>query len=502
MKQLAGRILLLASGVFLAGFAGVSAVIGSVPRIEGLNPAELTNGGIVRISGRDFGARRGPSVVLVADRRLPPERYVSWTDTEIRIRRSPEDPSGLVQVETRAGRSNPMLLSNPARLPSAAPSEPQAVIEAVTPERPVMGETVTIRGSGFGRTPGRTRIVIPFSRSSLVPDNPWAEDAWVASAESAREWSDTEIVVDLPPGIGAGLLSVQGRFGESNTLPLLPPDTAGHWELGEPVDLAIGYAIPDDGGGLLPLPFRSRLQPRIQDPVTSGRPAREGESADSREQLWLDAAQGQTVLRLVRRYPISSRIAPSELRGGPYPASVMRWTLADERYPHSDSAVQRALRRGPSATSSPWAQLQRSYDAVRAILEPDPDSEPRTTLDLLDGGPARPQDYAVLLTTYLRGLGFPARTVAGVIADGDSARVHNWVEVYLRDFGWLPLDPAAGDGAFPALTADIEDPASFYFGSLDAMRVALASPENGHAVPLGLSGDPADQIRVAYLFPL
>ncbi len=498
MKQLTGRILLASSTLFLAGFIAVSAIIGSVPRIARLEPSQVIGGGLVRIIGEGFGQRRGPAVVLVAGRRLPPERYVSWTDTEIRFRRLAEDPSSLVQVQTRAGFSNPALITNPSRLPFSSGEAAAAEIASISPERPGMGETLTISGTGFGTMPGRSRITLPFSISSVEPGNPWNEDGWAASAERVHDWDDTRIVVDLPDGIGAGELRVVALAGESNPVPFLPPERVGRWDLGEPVDLVIGYSAVDPDRTLLPLPVRTRLQPRVQDPAGSSEAVVEPAGATA----WIPAQPGQALLRVVRRYPIRTQVVPGALTAGPYPDSVASWTRSDAQYPGDDAAVQRALRLGPAASSSAWVQLQRSYDAVRAILEPDPEAEARSALELLEGGPAMPRDYALLLVTYLRGLGFPARSVHGVVADGESARQHRWVEVYLADFGWMPMDPAAGDGAFPALVTDLEDPGAYYLGSLDAMRVTLAAPDDRDPVPLGMAGEAAAEINVSYLFSL
>ncbi len=42
-----------------------------------------------------------------------------------------------------------------------------------------------------------------------------------------------------------------------------------------------------------------------------------------------------------------------------------------------------------------------------------------------------------------------------------------WAEVWMEGVGWVPIDPALGDG-------DGEDDAGFYFGSLDNRHIAFS----------------------------
>jgi len=55
-------------------------------------------------------------------------------------------------------------------------------------------------------------------------------------------------------------------------------------------------------------------------------------------------------------------------------------------------------------------------------------------------------EYSDLFVALCRARGIPARTASGyTVGFGSTSTRHNWAEVYLSEFGWVPFDPTAGD---------------------------------------------------------
>ncbi len=55
-------------------------------------------------------------------------------------------------------------------------------------------------------------------------------------------------------------------------------------------------------------------------------------------------------------------------------------------------------------------------------------------------------EYADLFVAICRAKNIPARVATGYTMQYDAvSSKHNWVEVYLKDFGWVPFDPSWGD---------------------------------------------------------
>jgi transglutaminase-like putative cysteine protease len=55
-------------------------------------------------------------------------------------------------------------------------------------------------------------------------------------------------------------------------------------------------------------------------------------------------------------------------------------------------------------------------------------------------------EYSDLFVALCRAKNIPAMFAAGyTVQYGDTSPKHNWVEVFLQDYGWVPFDPSCGD---------------------------------------------------------
>jgi transglutaminase-like putative cysteine protease len=83
---------------------------------------------------------------------------------------------------------------------------------------------------------------------------------------------------------------------------------------------------------------------------------------------------------------------------------------------------------------------------------------------------------ALLFITFCRLEGIPARWQTGWDIFPGGKDIHDWTEIYLEPYGWVPVDPWAGLHATqyctaltPAQRQEVHD---FYFGGLDYYRMA------------------------------
>jgi transglutaminase-like putative cysteine protease len=86
---------------------------------------------------------------------------------------------------------------------------------------------------------------------------------------------------------------------------------------------------------------------------------------------------------------------------------------------------------------------------------------------------------ALLFITLCRSAGIPARWQSGWDMFPNAHDIHDWTEIYLAPYGWVPVDPWAGlfatqqcDALSPAERIELRD---FYFGGLDPYRMAANS---------------------------
>ncbi|MEO6035037.1 MAG: transglutaminase-like domain-containing protein [Verrucomicrobiota bacterium] len=89
---------------------------------------------------------------------------------------------------------------------------------------------------------------------------------------------------------------------------------------------------------------------------------------------------------------------------------------------------------------------------------------------------------ALLFITLCRSQGIPARWQSGWHLVPGSMTIHDWTEIYLAPYGWVPVDPWAGIYAMRYCTSlkseerrEIRD---FYFGGLDQYRMIANSDHN------------------------
>jgi transglutaminase-like putative cysteine protease/sugar lactone lactonase YvrE len=96
-------------------------------------------------------------------------------------------------------------------------------------------------------------------------------------------------------------------------------------------------------------------------------------------------------------------------------------------------------------------------------------------------------EYTFVMLAMCHAAGLPARYAGSVVIRGDDASrddvFHRWVEVYLPNYGWFPVDPSGGDSDVPAKVSD-------FFGGL-ANRFVITTLGAGDSRTLGWDYDSA-----------
>src|SRR5262245_38621059 len=89
---------------------------------------------------------------------------------------------------------------------------------------------------------------------------------------------------------------------------------------------------------------------------------------------------------------------------------------------------------------------------------------------------------ALLFITLCRLNGIPARWQSGWNTFPGAKTIHDWAEIYLAPYGWMPVDPYMGIWAkryaFRLTREQQGDVGDFYFGGLDYYRMAANSDHN------------------------
>jgi transglutaminase-like putative cysteine protease len=178
------------------------------------------------------------------------------------------------------------------------------------------------------------------------------------------------------------------------------------------------------------------------------------------------------------------------------PAKVVAAPLSDalrpyvqERAPHVvfTDAMRAFSRKVVGAETNPYRVARKLFDAVDRI--PWAGALEYSTIGnisdyALHAGHADCGQQTLLLITLLRLNGIPARWQSGMVfSDGRYDNIHDWGQVYLAPYGWVPMDVTTG-----RLSADKgagSDPSMewFYLGGLDNWRIAFNDDWSQPLVP-------------------
>ncbi len=93
---------------------------------------------------------------------------------------------------------------------------------------------------------------------------------------------------------------------------------------------------------------------------------------------------------------------------------------------------------------------------------------------------------ALLFITLCRYNGIPARWQSGWLTIPGRKTIHDWTEIYVKPYGWFPVDPYLGVFAMQYFGGPAEqrkEIRDFYFGGLDQYRVAANSDHCQELMP-------------------
>ena len=152
-------------------------------------------------------------------------------------------------------------------------------------------------------------------------------------------------------------------------------------------------------------------------------------------------------------------------------------------------AIMSLAHEAASGATNPLVQAQAYFDWITANVKYSFAREYSTLTNISDYCLSHRYgdcgQEALLFITLCRSQGIPARWQSGWDMFPDAHDIHDWAEIYLAPYGWVPVDPWAGlfaaqqcDALTPAERRELRD---FYFGGLDPYRMAA----NGdHSQPL------------------
>ncbi|MDH4222440.1 MAG: transglutaminase-like domain-containing protein, partial [candidate division Zixibacteria bacterium] len=146
------------------------------------------------------------------------------------------------------------------------------------------------------------------------------------------------------------------------------------------------------------------------------------------------------------------------------PKEIKAKYLADDtKFSISDPFIQSSATEALGEEKNPYWIARKLYDYVQEKMFYELVGGWNIAPTVLKRGSGSCSEYSFVYIALCRAAGLPARYAGSVAIRGDDASTddvfHRWCEVYLPNYGWIPVDPSGGDQPSPEAQAA-------YFGNL------------------------------------
>ena len=132
---------------------------------------------------------------------------------------------------------------------------------------------------------------------------------------------------------------------------------------------------------------------------------------------------------------------------------VAEYTADGSKYRIFHPFIQETVRQVVGDEQNPYWVARKLYRFVGETLEYKLEGGWNIAPYVLQRGTGSCSEYSFSFISLCRAAGLPARYVGAAVVRGDDASLdevfHRWPEVYLPNYGWVPMDPQAGDKASP-----------------------------------------------------
>jgi transglutaminase-like putative cysteine protease len=190
-------------------------------------------------------------------------------------------------------------------------------------------------------------------------------------------------------------------------------------------------------------------------------------------------------------YGVSFHIDPARVVGCDTNDPALKPFLSEAPHVVFTPEIRALSSRIAGTEANPCVKAKKFYDWIAANIKYSYATEYSTIRNLsaycLSKGYGDCGQEALLFITLCRLNGIPARWQSGWNLFPGDRTIHDWSEIYLAPYGWVPVDPYMGIYATRYATSlspsQKEIVRDFYFGGLDPYRMAANSDHNQELNP-------------------
>ncbi len=164
------------------------------------------------------------------------------------------------------------------------------------------------------------------------------------------------------------------------------------------------------------------------------------------------------------------------------PKDIKNKFLADnEKYQINNSVIKEAVKKAVGNEKNPYWIARKIFDYIIDKMHYEMVGGWNTAPTVLERGSGSCSEYTFVFISMCRAAGLPARYVGSVVIRGDDFSMddvfHRWAEIYLPNYGWIPVDPSGGDQKSPRNQTQ-------YFGHL-SNRFLITTQGGGNSNTMG-----------------
>lgn len=498
--------------LIVIGFSSiVSYSIKEKPVILSISQQVGAPGDIVSIRGKFFNQTKDSSYVEISGNRLTESSYVSWNDDEIIITIPANTNDGLLYVVTNSGKSNPDFFANKSEIPIPTSQNTlytTPIISSISSESLYIGELLTITGKNFGTKKESSNVFFSTKKThQQITENELKSNTRIDDSSEYihasninfdyEYWSENEIRVYIPDGASTGYFYIETEHGKSAKHAFNVKQRAGTKNYGiktiyllqVSADVTNIKGTKDSVISLrLPIPQTSSEQPSVTLTESNPKPLLENYDNTSVFQITMNKIGNNSYAtdeknRITQNHVITVKSVETNIDVN-YVAIPKKqnkllykmYTKKDELIPTNSPELKNLLPSIIYSSVNPYRKAKLIYEYMVNNFEVQDNLRKSSdnSLDLLNRKKGDSYDFAVVYTAFLRTTGIPAKLMSGVLVDENkNAQPHWWVNFYLDDFGWVPVDPALGAGLEFNSFQEIDNPKQYYFGNLDSQHITF-----------------------------
>jgi transglutaminase-like putative cysteine protease len=125
----------------------------------------------------------------------------------------------------------------------------------------------------------------------------------------------------------------------------------------------------------------------------------------------------------------------------------------NDKYQFEHPTIKKALNEAIGDEKNPYWIFRKIFNYLIDHMYYEMVGGWNTAPTVLERGNGSCSEYTFVYISMCRSAGLPARYVGSVVMRGDYASqddvFHRWVEVFLPNIGWVPIDPSRGDKDWP-----------------------------------------------------